>query len=224
MPMERSRGPVFVIPLLGGLERAEPGRARGDLAGVPARRPVRRVLSRGPPEGSGDGHPSGAAGCPAAHAADPRTPTARRCPGCPGRVLLLGLAPGRACLVSPCRRLPGGRLVSVALVLASRRAGVTRYPAPESPDVPHAAGYPATRDRPAVSLTPPSYRALSAGCGARARRRRPPRRPAAAPTTRRGPARGRGGSRRPAAAPAPRSRPAPPRRSGGPGAARRGSR
>jgi hypothetical protein len=116
-----------------------------------------------PPKGYGDGHPSGAAGCPTAHAADPRTPTARRCSGCPERVLLLGLAPGRACLVSPCRRLPAGRLVSVALVLASRRAGVTRYPAPESPDVPHATGCPVTRDRPIASLTPGSYRAGASG-------------------------------------------------------------
>jgi hypothetical protein len=116
-----------------------------------------------PPKGYGDGHPSGAAGCPTAHAADPRTPTARRCSGCPERVLLLGLAPGRACLVSPCRRLPAGRLVSVALVLASRRAGVTRYPAPESPDVPHAPGCPVTRDRPIASLTPGSYRADAIG-------------------------------------------------------------
>jgi len=41
----------------------------------------------------------------------------------------------------------------VALVLASRRTGVTRYPAPESPDVPHAAGRPTARDRPVASLT-----------------------------------------------------------------------
>ncbi len=155
-----------------GCQLARPRRPRSQaVAGArrsweaSARRPVRRVLSRGPPEGCGDGHPSGAAGCPAAHAADPRTPTARRCPGCPGRVLLFGLAPGRACPVSPCRRLPGGRLVSVALVLASRRTGVTRYPAPESPDVPHAAGHPETRDRPVASLTRRSYRAGARGPG-----------------------------------------------------------
>ena len=54
----------------------------------------------------------------------------------------------------PAAGCPAAGLVSVALVLASRRAGVTRYPAPESPDVPHAAGCPATRDRPIASLTP----------------------------------------------------------------------
>ncbi len=133
------------------------------------------------PEGRGDGHPSGAAGRPAAHAADPRAPAARRCPGGPGRALLFGLAPGRACRVSPRRRSPGRGLVSVALVLASRRTGVTRYPAPWSPDVPHAAGCPATRDRPAASLTPRFYPAAprsSATAVAIAR----PRTPCAAPS------------------------------------------
>src|SRR5437867_949176 len=38
-------------------------------------------------------------------------------------VPLFGLAPGRACRVSPALR----RFVTVALVLASRRTGVTRY-------------------------------------------------------------------------------------------------
>jgi hypothetical protein len=89
------------------------------------------------------------------------TAAARRCPGEPGHALLLGLAPGRACRVSPRRRLPGGGLVSVALVLASRRTGVTRYPAPGSPDVPHAGGFPPTRDRPAASLAHEVYPARS---------------------------------------------------------------
>lgn len=51
--------------------------------------------------------------------------------------LLFGLAPGRAC---PFHTSPVGcptcRLVSVALVLASRRTGVTRYPASRSSDFP----------------------------------------------------------------------------------------
>src|SRR3990170_1788059 len=50
-----------------------------------------------------------------------------------GIALLFGLAPGRACLVSPRRT----GLVSVALFLASRRTGVTRYPASWSSDFPH---------------------------------------------------------------------------------------
>jgi len=49
----------------------------------------------------------------------------------------------------------------VALVLASRRTGVTRYPAPGSPDVPHAGGCPPTRDRPAASLADEVYPAWS---------------------------------------------------------------
>src|SRR5687768_236837 len=48
--------------------------------------------------------------------------------------LLFGLAPGRACPFHSAR-LPGW-LVSVALVLASRRTGVTRYPASRSSDFP----------------------------------------------------------------------------------------
>ena len=60
---------------------------------------------------------------------------------CPDRgrehALLFGLAPGRACRVSPDHRPCGRhRLVSVALVLASRRTGVTRYPASRCSDFP----------------------------------------------------------------------------------------
>ena len=52
------------------------------------------------------------------------------------------------------RRRPAG-IVTVALVLASRRTGVTRHPALRSSDFPHAAtGRPApTRDHPTASLT-----------------------------------------------------------------------
>ena len=51
---------------------------------------------------SGDGHPSGAAGCPTAHAADPRAGQRTSPPtGCPaGCALLFGLAPGGVCRVS----------------------------------------------------------------------------------------------------------------------------
>ena len=48
----------------------------------PARRPVSRVLYRGLRRG--DGHPSGAAGCPTAHAADPRAGQRASPPGEPG--------------------------------------------------------------------------------------------------------------------------------------------
>ena len=75
-----------------------------------------------------------------------------------GCTLLLGLAPGRVCRVSlrPHRHVAGSDgIVTVALVLASRRTGVTRYPALRSSDFPRAASRPrssATRGHPAVSL------------------------------------------------------------------------
>ena len=49
---------------------------------APARRPVSRVLYRD--SRRGDGHPSGAAGCPTAHAADPRAGQRASPPGEPG--------------------------------------------------------------------------------------------------------------------------------------------
>ena len=186
-------------------------------------------VPRSPRWGYGDGHPSGAAGCPAARAADPRAPTARRCPGKPGLALLFGLAPGRACRVSPRFRSPGRGLVSVALVLASRRTGVTRYPAPWSPDVPHAPGCPVTRNRPVASLAPRFYPvgtrppvgaagSVNGRSAAPARRPRSRRPRAGVIRPSRGAARGRGASGRHAGAAAPRSRPAPRRRSGASGA------
>jgi len=61
--------------------------------------------------------------------------------------LLFGLAPGRACRVSlrHCGQSPQPRFVTVALVLASRRTGVTRYLALWSSDFPHAVGLPRRR-------------------------------------------------------------------------------
>jgi hypothetical protein len=199
-----------------------------------------------PRMGRGDGHPSEAAGRPTARAADPRAPTTRRCPGKPGRALLFGLAPGRACRVSPRARSPGCGLVSVALVLASRRTGVTRYPASWSPDVPHAPGCPVARNRPVASLAPAFYPVAAGGpessratagvrltidgrwtipvllsgrCAAPARPRRSPRRPAGARPRPRGAARGPGGSGRRAGAAARRSPRGPRPPSGAPGAA-----
>ena len=90
----------------------------------------------------GDGHPSVAAGCPAALAAYPRagqrTSPPNRSPGT-GCALLFGLAPGGVCRVSLRRptRKPVGGIVTVALVLVSRRTGVTRHPALRSSDFPH---------------------------------------------------------------------------------------
>jgi len=49
---------------------------------------------------------------------------------------LFGVAPGGGCLVSPPTQFPAPGLVSVALFLASRRAGITRHPTLWSPDFP----------------------------------------------------------------------------------------
>ena len=66
-------------------------------------------------------------------------PAAARTPPC---ALLFGLAPARACRVSLLRFHAG--IVTVALVLASRRTGVTREPALWSSDFPQAPMVPAT--------------------------------------------------------------------------------
>jgi hypothetical protein len=114
----------------------------------------------------GDGHPSVAAGCPAALAAYPRagqrTSPPNRLPGT-GCALLFGLAPGGVCRVSLRRptRKPVGGIVTVALVLVSRRTGVTRHPALRSSDFPHAllgVAPDVTRSHPTASLTVEFYR------------------------------------------------------------------
>jgi hypothetical protein len=99
-----------------------------------------------------------AAGHPTAHAADPRagqrTSPPLRSPGA-GCALLFGLAPGGVCRVSlrhPTRK-PAGGIVTVALVLVSRRTGVTRHPALGSSDFPHAStGRPGRHARPSGLL------------------------------------------------------------------------
>ena len=126
-------------------------------ASASARRPVSRVLSRG--RNHGDGHPSTVDGCPSPLAADPRagrrTPSAAslRTPRRPSYLALHQVELAR--FTRPRRPKPTCRFVTVALVLASRRTGVTRYPASRSSDFPRAIpGLPdAARDRPAVSLT-----------------------------------------------------------------------
>src|SRR6187200_2433121 len=74
-----------------------------------------------------------------------------------GCALLFGLAPGGVCPFHSGRWLaPPIGIVTVALVLASRRAGVTRHPALRSSDYPHAARRVApspTRSHPTASLT-----------------------------------------------------------------------
>ncbi len=108
-----------------------------------------------------DGHPSGAAGRPTAHAADPRAgqrtsppSTVARRRVAPSYLALLRVEFARFTPVVGLRRSSG--IVTVALVLASRRAGVTRHPALRSSDFPHAARRVApspTRSHPTASLT-----------------------------------------------------------------------
>jgi len=56
--------------------------------------------------------------------------------------------------VWPDREAPPDGIVTVALVLASRRAGVTRYRALWSSDFPHAVGSPRRR----AAIRPPRWR------------------------------------------------------------------
>ena len=83
-----------------------------------------------------------AAGCPTAHAADPRAGQRASPPaGCPARVApsyLALLQVEFAAFHSDCRLAPAVGIVTVALVLVSRRTGVTRHPALRSSDFPHA--------------------------------------------------------------------------------------
>ena len=69
---DRTRIDRLVGPTPTSRTRRVPPRAVGG-AGVPARRPVSRVLSRNRRGDHGDGHPSQADGYPPARAADPRT-------------------------------------------------------------------------------------------------------------------------------------------------------
>src|SRR4051812_43070390 len=106
----------------------------------------------------GDGHPSGAAGYPTARAADPRagqrtSPPANRV--APSYLALLRVE--FAAFHSGRRLAPPTGIVTVALVLASRRTGVTRYPALRSSDFPrafHGVAPDVARDHPTASLTP----------------------------------------------------------------------
>ena len=77
-------------------------------------------------------------GCPTSLAADPRAKRRRPCRTYVRRLSYLALLRVElARFTRPTARLPERcRLVSVALVLASRRTGVTRYPASRSSDFP----------------------------------------------------------------------------------------
>ena len=116
--------------------------------------------------------PDGSCGRPegwAAHLSPSRLPA--------GYALLFGLAPGGVCLVSlrPPARARGG-IVTVALVLVSRRTGVTRHPALRSSDFPHAVqrGRPRRGARPSDGLAderslPARFRVADGPIGSRRR-------------------------------------------------------
>jgi hypothetical protein len=95
-------------------------------------------------------------GCPPPPAADPRAWRRRllrgRSPVTPSYLALL-----RVELARFTRAAEAERLVSVALVLASRRTGVTRYPASWSSDFPRAGfGFPRRGTQPSGRLADPS--------------------------------------------------------------------
>ena len=76
-------------------------------------------------------------GCPPTLAADPRAERTHPCRACARRLSYLALLQVElARFTRPTSVARGCRLVSVALVLASRRTGVTRYPASRSSDFP----------------------------------------------------------------------------------------
>ena len=144
---------------VGGL-RLRPGERDGSPWGcqtsTSARRSVSRVLSLPADGGSGMAIHLGPPVArrlmrPTRGLGSAPLPRAGRPPS--GCALLFGLAPGGVCRVSlrsPTRR-PAAGIVTVALVLALRRTGVTRHPALGSSDFPHAAGSPRRR----AAIRPP---------------------------------------------------------------------
>ena len=151
----------------------------------PARPPVSRVLCRR--SRGGDGHPSWA---PVARRLErptrgrgdaPLAATPKR-RHLPSYLALLQVELAR--FTRSGRPAPASRFVTVALVRASRRTGVTRYPASGSSDFPRVCGVapPPIRDHPAASLAHPIVRAAAictprlsgaSGCRAGGRSRQP---------------------------------------------------
>ena len=144
-------------PQPNGSHTAATRRLGAPTSGLAASRPVSRVLYRDLRRG--DDHPSLAAGCPTAQAADPRTGqrdlfrSEARLPGPPNRVLLFGLAPGRVCRVSPTAlELPRARLRLCGT--GPRLAADGRYPLPCAEELGLSSRHrlsPRARDHPADS-------------------------------------------------------------------------
>ena len=130
------------------------GQGASEAVCKPSSVPARLSAHRGWPSIWGRRSPDGSCGRPEGWAA--HLSPAHGCPPA-GCALLFGLAPGGVCpFHSGLRFAPPTGIVTVALVLASRRAGVTRHPALRSSDFPHAIGRvapPMTRDHPTASLT-----------------------------------------------------------------------
>ncbi len=150
-PSKRSRLAPTVCRNVCRALRASGRRAlsRTNLGGTPARRPVSRVLCRGLRHG--DGHPSGAAGCPTAHAADPRAGQRASPPGEPG--LRPPIWPCSGWSLPRFTPAPGGRHRHCGT--GPRLAADGRYPPPCAGELGLSSRRPVarpTRDRPAASL------------------------------------------------------------------------
>ncbi len=118
-------------------------------AEAPARRPVSRVLCRSLRHG--DGHPSKAAGCPTAHAADPRAGQRASPPGKPG--LRPPIWPCSGWSLPRFTPAPKGRHRHCGT--SPRLAADGRYPPPCAGELGLSSRPPVarqTRDRPAASL------------------------------------------------------------------------
>src|SRR4051812_24758803 len=100
----------------------------------PSSVPCRLTADRGWPSICGRRSPDGSCGRPEGWAAHLSPAGGRPSAGC---ALLFGLAPGGVCPFHSGRRLaPPAGIVTVALVLASRRAGGTPHPPLGGPGVP----------------------------------------------------------------------------------------
>ena len=145
---------------------SQPATRRGSRsAKASARRSVSRVLSRAASRRNGDGHPSGAAGRPTAHAADPRAGqrtspprTVARPWVAPSYLALLRVEFARFTPIGGLRRRPasslwhwssphGGRALPATL-----RCGARTFLTPPTGSPP-----PTTRDHPTASLTDRFY-------------------------------------------------------------------
>ena len=120
------------------VRRLPVGQGVSEAVCKPSSVPARLSAHRGWPSIWGRRSPDGSCGRPEGWAAHLSPANGHPYASC---ALLFGLAPGGVCpFHSGLRFAPKTGIVTVALVLASRRAGVTRHPALRSSDFPHAIG------------------------------------------------------------------------------------